>query len=74
MHFSRAIHFTECLSRYFSLYFSTWDEFRDIFDVFFDTSEASVEKYVENVEKFVECREKSVANIETNTRESEWPG
>ena len=62
MHFSRAIHFTECLSRYFSTYFSTRDEFQDIFDD------------VENVEKFVECREKYVENIETNTRESEWPG
>ena len=62
MHFSRAIHF---LNR---------DEFRDIFDVFFGPSIARVEKYIENVEKFIECQKKKKKNIETNTRDSEWPG
>ena len=66
MKISLAIHFPLCLSRHFRLFFSTLDEFLDLFDVFFDphyarvetknTSKMSrnssrVEKYVEKLDK-----------------------
>ena len=61
MKISLAIHFSLCLSRYFRLFFSTLDEFLDIFYVFFDPH--------------VMSRNSSrVENISTNTRESELPG
>ena len=66
MKISLAIHFPLCLSRYFLLFFSTLDEFLDIFDVFFDPK-SKMSQNSSRVEKYVE-------NISTNTRESELPG
>ena len=54
MKFKRAFFF-QVLFEIFLMYFSTQDECRDIFDVFFGPSVARVEKFVENVETFVEC-------------------
>ena len=73
MYYSRAIHFPQVFVEKFLTFFSTRDEFRDIFYVFFGPSVARVKKYVKNVSKFMECGKK-VKNIKTNTRESEWPG
>ena len=56
MKISLAIHFPLCLSRHFQLFFSTLDEFLDIFNIFFDPCYARVGKYGENVSKFVACQ------------------
>ena len=65
MHFSQAIHFPECLLRYF-LHIFQHDEFRDIFEVFFDTRYARVEKLIKNFKKFIHVLRKIVCQGKVN--------
>ena len=68
-----AIHFPLSLSRYFQLFFSTHDEFLNIFNLFFYIRYARVEKYIKNVSKFILCKKKSKISEQT-LKESELPG
>ena len=62
MIFDQAIYFVVFCNEIL-MYFSTQDEFLDIFNVFFIPSIARVEKYIENIVKFLvskitsKCRE-----------------